>query len=294
MKKSLCIILSALMILVSFAACDGGNDIPQVTTSVDEQGSTYINVTNQSGVAVTDPSGNAVTEVSTQPTSSSLPTGEIPPEFEELLDENGEFHPNAKPEDLLPEGEEIKKTTLRDDIIAKAVSDKKFTMTMVLLGQDTEIPTTVTMDGDRFGAAFSLGGIDAKLLAMDGKTYMAFTYMAAKLYLETEEEAYDMSGIINPTTNSNAKYVKTTNVEENGKTYVCEEYKDEESGIITKYYFLDKTWVRQETIDGDTISISEIREFKNTADTSVFSLKGYTKLDEKTLGALGGSGLGGF
>lgn len=287
MKKSLCIILSVLMILVSFAACGGNNDIPQVTTSVDEQGSTYINVTNPSGQAVTDTSGNAVTEVSTQKaTNPSLPAGEIPPELEEILNDEGEFNPNAKPEDLLPEGEEVKKTTLRDDIIVKTIKSKKFTMTMVVLGQDAEIPTTVTMDGDNFGAALSLGGMDAKILAMNGKTYMAFTYMTAKLYMETEEDSYDMSGILNPTGDEKVEYVKTTTVEENGKTYTCEEYKSE-TGIVTKYYFLDKTWVRQEVIDGDTVSICEIRDFKKTTDKSIFDLTGYKKLDEKTLGALG-------
>lgn len=286
MKKGLCIVLSALMILVSFAACGDNNDIPQVTTSVDEQGNTYINVTNPSGQAVTDTSGNAVTEVSTQATKPSLPTGDIPAGFEEILDDNGEFNPNAKPEDLLPEGDKIKKTTLRDDIIGKTIKTKKFTMTMVVLGQDAEIPTTVTMDGDNFGAALSLEGMDAKILAMDGKTYMAFTYMTAKLYMETADDSYDMSGILNPTGDEEVEYVKTTTVEENGKTYTCEEYKSE-TGIVTKYYFLGNQWVRQEVIDGDQVSISEIRDFKNTADKSIFDLTGYKKLDEKTLGSLG-------
>lgn len=286
MKKGLCIVLSALMILVSFAACGDNNDIPQVTTSVDEQGSTYINVTNPSGQAVTDTAGNAVTEVSTQATKPSLPTGDIPAGFEEILDDNGEFNPNAKPEDLLPEGDKIKKTTLRDDIIGKTIKTKKFTMTMVVLGQDAEIPTTVTMDGDNFGAALSLSGMDAKILAMDGKTYMAFTYMTAKLYMETADDSYDMSGILNPTGDEEVEYVKTTTVEENGKTYTCEEYKSE-TGIVTKYYFLGNQWVRQEVIDGDQVSISEIRDFKNTADKSIFDLTGYKKLDEKTLGSLG-------
>lgn len=286
MKKGLCIVLSALMILVSFAACGDNNDIPQVTTSVDEQGSTYINVTNPSGQAVTDTAGNAVTEVSTQATKPSLPTGDIPAGFEEILDDNGEFNPNAKPEDLLPEGDKIKKTTLRDDIIGKTIKTKKFTMTMVVLGQDAEIPTTVTMDGDNFGAALSLEGMDAKILAMNGKTYMAFTYMTAKLYMETADDSYDMSGILNPTGDEEVEYVKTTTVEENGKTYTCEEYKSE-TGIVTKYYFLGNQWVRQEVIDGDTVSISEIRDFKNTADKSIFDLTGYKKLDEKTLGSLG-------
>ena len=284
MKKSLCIILSALMILVSFAAC-GGDEVPQVTTSVDDQGSTYINVTDSSGVAVTDPSGNAVTEVSTQ-TRPSSPAGEIPSGFEDILDDNGEFNPNAKPEDLYEDGEETKKTTLRDDVIAKVIKTKKFTMTMVVLGQDTEIPTTITMDGDNFGASLSLSGMDAKILAMNGKTYMAFTYMTAKLYLETEEDAYDMSGILNPTGDEKNEYVKTTTVEEKGKTYICEEYKSE-SGIVTKYYFLDNKWVRQEVVDGDTVSICEIRDFKSTVDKSIFDLTGYKKLDENSLGGLG-------
>lgn len=284
MKKRLCIILSLLMVIVSFAACGGGGT-PQVTTSVDEQGSTYINVTNPSGEAVTDASGNAVTEVSTNSTTKT-PAGDVPAGFEDILDDNGEFNPNAKPEDLLPEGDEVKKTTLRDDIIVKTISDKKFTMTMVVLGQDTEIPTTVTMDGDKFGAALSLSGMDAKILSMDSKTYLAFNYMSAKLYMETDEDTYDMSGIMNPAGDDDSKYVKTTTVTEEGKTYTCEEYKAE-SGIVTKYYFLDKKWVRQEVIDGETVSICEIKEFKDSVDSSIFDLTGYKKLDESSIGKMG-------
>ncbi len=289
MKKALCIILSMMILLVTFAACGDKEDenFEYVTNANGEV------VTNEDGVKQTQPvtttdadgtdastAGSSKADGTTNPTSGSNGTIPTVPDLEN-------FNPNASKEDLLDEGTKVQKTTLRDDIIAKTIKDKKFTMTMTVLGQGTEIPTTVTMDGDKFGATLNLNGIDSKVINKDGKTYVAFNFSGMKMYLETESESIGMEDIMTPQAGDDQKYVKTTTVKDNGKTYTCEEYKTDD-GIVTKFYFEGKKWVRQETIDGDTISICEIKDFKNTVDNSVFDLKGYTKLDEKALAAMGG------
>ncbi len=288
MKKALCIILSMMILLVTFAACGDKEDenFEYVTNANGEV------VTNEDGVKQTQPvttdangtdastAGSSKVDGTTKPTSGSNGTIPTVPDLEN-------FNPNASKEDLLDEGTKVQKTTLRDDIIAKTIKDKKFTMTMTVLGQGTEIPTTVTMDGDKFGATLNLNGIDSKVINKDGKTYVAFNFSGMKMYLETESESIGMEDIMTPQAGDDQKYVKTTTVKDNGKTYTCEEYKTDD-GIVTKFYFEGKKWVRQETIDGDTISICEIKDFKNTVDNSVFDLKGYTKLDEKALAAMGG------
>ena len=288
MKKALCIILSMMILLVTFAACGDKEDenFEYVTNANGEV------VTNEDGVKQTQPvttdtngtnastAGSSKVDGTTNPTSGSNGVTPIAPDLEN-------FNPNASKEDLLDEGTKVQKTTLRDDVIVKTIKDKKFTMTMTVLGQGTEIPTTVTMDGDNFGATLNLNGMDSKVINKDGKTYVAFNYSGMKMYLETESESVGMEDIMTPQAGDDQKYVKTTTVKDGGKTLTCEEYKTDD-GIVTKFYFEGKKWVRQETIDGDTISICEIKDFKNTVDNSVFDLKGYTKLDEKALAAMGG------
>lgn len=288
MKKSLCIILSMMLLLFTFAACGDKKDenFEYVTDANGEV------VTNADGVKQTQPvttdtngtdastAGSSKVDGTTNPTSGSNGVTPVAPDLEN-------FNPNASKEDLLDEGTKVQKTTLRDDIIAKTIKDKKFTMTMTVLGQGTEIPTTVTMDGDKFAAKLNLNGMDSKVISKDGKTYVAFNYSGMKMYMETDSESIGMEDIMTPQAGADQKYVKTTTVKDGDKKLTCEEYKTDD-GIVTKFYFEGKKWVRQETIDGDTISICEIKDFKNTVDNSVFDLTGYTKLDEKALAAMGG------
>ena len=167
-------------------------------------------------------------------------------------------------------------TTLRDEIIASVIEDRKFTISMTVIGEGEEIPTTVTMDGNNFAAALSLDGMDSKIITKGGKTYIAFDYLGTKMYMETDDDM-GVGDLIN-TESDNDTYVKTTTVKEGSKTYTCEEYKSTD-GTVTKYYFEGKKWVRQEVIDGSTIAISKIHELKDSVDRSLFDLTGYKKLD---------------
>lgn len=290
MKKALCIILSMMILFVTFAACGDKEDENfeyvtdangEVVTNADGVKQTQpVTTTEADGTNASTTGGSKGDSSSTKPSSGSNNSTPLAPDLEN-------FNPNASKEDLLDEGTKVQKTTLRDDIIAKTIKGKKFTMTMTVLGQGTEIPTTVTMDGDKFAAKLNLNGMDSKVISKDGKTYVAFNYSGMKMYMETESEAMGMEDIMTPQAGADQKYVKTTTVKDGDKNLTCEEYKTDD-GVVTKFYFEGKKWVRQETIDGDTISICEIKDFKGTVDNSIFDLNGYTKLDEKALAAMGG------
>lgn len=167
-------------------------------------------------------------------------------------------------------------TTLRDEVIASVIEDRKFTISMTIIGEGEEIPATVTMDGNNFAAALSLDGMDSRSITKGGKTYIAFDYLGTKMYMETDDDM-GVGDFIN-TESDNDTYVKTTTVKDGSKTYTCEEYKSTD-GTVTKYYFEGKKWVRQEIIDGSTISIIKIHELKDSVDRSLFDLTGYEELD---------------
>lgn len=305
MKKGLCIVLSVLMLLVSFAACGKKDDYDGTqTTKLNANGDAYINVTNKNGEDMTDTDGNTVTSVlsdkdkskldktnkndktdgTSTTTNPSSTTPSIP--FEDILD-GEDFNINASPDDLLEEGTTVaKKTTLREDVIGDSLKDKKFTLSTVMVGESGEIPVTFTMNGNEFAASITVPGMPMKVIVENGKTYICFEYLGAKLYMESEEAMFDADSMT-PSTEAQ-EYVGTSTVKEGKNTYTCEEYKAE-SGATYKYYFLGKKWVRYEAISGDEAAILEVTEFKNSVDKNLFSLKGYTKFDTNALAGLGGS-----
>ncbi len=317
MKKGFCIVLSALMLLVSFAACgkNGGYDGTQ-TTKLNANGDAYINITNKDGENMTDTDGNTVTSVLSDKdkdkvnktdktnkndktdkngttTTTTKPTGVTPDiPIDDILN-GGDFNINASPDDLIDEGTTVaKKTTLREDIIGNSLEKRKFTLSTVMVGEDGEIPVTITMNTDEMAISLQVPGMPMKIINKDQMTYIAFDYMGmGKFYMETPGEAFDF-GQMTPSTQGQ-KYVATTKVKDGDKTYTCEEYVDE-NGARYKFYFDGKKWVRYELINGDEVFILEINEFKTSVDKSLFSLKGYTKFSENSLAGLGGLGnLGG-
>ncbi len=288
MKKGLCIALAIMMLMLSLVACDK------------KDGDEYINVTDTNGEVVTDDNGEAVTSLvtkteadktektdktnktdKTEKTSSNNPNAGG---LDEIL--SGDFNPNASKDDLLEEGTTAKKTNLYDEVIGDSIKNRKFTMSTVMMGQSGDMPITLTMDNDKIASSLSVSGISVKVIMQDGKALIAFT-SPSKIYYEIADESMDMGDMM-PSTEGHT-YVGTSTVKDGDKTYTCEEYKTA-SGVTTKYYFLGKTWVRYEYIDGEEVSILEVSNFKPTVDKSLFDLTGYTKLDMNALAGLAGSG----
>ncbi|MBP3442197.1 MAG: hypothetical protein J6L62_05265 [Clostridia bacterium] len=183
---------------------------------------------------------------------------------------------------LIEPEQPVTPTLLRDEVILKVIKDRKFTISMTVVGEGEEIPVTLTMDGDNSGMAMSVEGIESKVITLNGKSYMAFNYMGIKMYMETEDGG--MGSLMSPGS-GNETYVKTTTVTEGNKTYTVEEFKSPE-GTVIKYYFEGEKWVRQEVIEGNIVSICEIHELKDSVDKSIFDLKGYIKIEEDFLNGL--------
>lgn len=82
------------------------------------------------------------------------------------------------------------------------------------------------------------------------------------------------------------KYVKTTKVEMNGKTYTVEEYKDDTGKILYRYYFIGQYLKRFETFnDGSEPTIIDVKIIKSKADANALKLrKNYINMSEFAAG----------
>ncbi len=296
MKKGLCIILSIMMILVSFAACGDKEESKKV------QAVTQV-VTDANGEAVTDKDGNVVTEkvtdkdgkFVTEVVGSETKPSSTNPTSSSSSSDSGSV--NSKP---LDEGTKTEDTHLVDTVLKPVFKTKKFTMKVRVTSEGVSMPMTMTVDGENAAFLVSMKdmkgmdemdemaaylGDDVKLIVKDGKSYTAMEMLGQKIYMETDgaDLGMDMDGFMDPTGDSSLKYVKTTTVKDGNKTYTCEEYKSDD-GSVTKYYFEGNKWARLEMIENGTSSVMEITEFKNTVDTKIFDLKGYTKFDTSSFG----------
>lgn len=299
-KRGLCIFLSAVMIAATFAACSkkgtSGKETPTESGSAAEA---WEYVTDKNGETVTDENGDKVTtlvsagekndkseaksgskadkatEADKKTSSAQLDINDISvPDISDI--ENVEI--TAKKEDLMPEGKKVsKKTTLRDDVIIKAAKNGNFTMKMNIVSGSNKTPATFVVSGDKISAEMTTGGATVRLLVMNGKTYAVVPQY--KWYMELSEdtigESYKDISSLGTNLSETQTYVKTTKVKDGGKEYTCEEYKNE-SGSTTKYYFDGNKFKKMEVIDGDEILVYDIESFTGNADSSVFSLKGYT------------------
>lgn len=297
-KRGLCIFLSAVMIAATFAACSkrgtSGKDTPTENGSAT---SAWEYVTDKNGEAVTDKNGEKVTtivaadekstaaeskskndkktESGKKTTSSAMGIDDIAvPDMSDL--ENVEI--TAKKEDLLPEGEKVsKKTTLRDDVIIKTAKKGDFTMKMNIVSGSNKTPATFVVSSDKISAEMTTSGTTVRLLVMNGKTYAVVPQY--KWYMELSEDtigdSYKDISSLGTNLSETQTYVKTTKVKDGGKEYICEEYKND-TGSTTKYYFDGNQFKKMEVIDGDEILVYEIESFTGNADSSVFSLNGYT------------------
>lgn len=287
MKKGLCIILSALMLIFTFAAC-GKDEADNTPTKVDDEGNAYVEVTGEDGETATSVLSNEEkskidkkNESTTTKKNSDSATdaadieealSQVQKEYEGLedLDEN-DFKSDKS--DLIQEGTSIKKTTLREDIVLKQFKDGKFTLKMKLKSSSTEeMPMTVACDGEKLAADVTMKGASIRLLIQDDGVYAVLP--SAKLYIKyTSDEIGGLEDLKN-LANTNDSFVSSTKVKLDGKDATCEEYKTTD-GTTMKYYFVNNEWKRMETISGEDVAIYEIEQLSSKVDSNLFSLKGY-------------------
>ena len=286
MKKSLCIVLSALMIAVSFAACGKKIVNENTTTKVDENGSAYVEVTDKDGKTVTSVlSDKEKSEVEKQAEKSNAKTttmaaseamSKIEQEMSGLTDFS-EDDLKSNEEDLVDKGTEIKKTTLRDDVIVKALESGKFTLNMTLkAASNADTPVVLVSNGKKIAADMTMNGSKVRMIIDDDGVYVVLP--TANMYVKMSSDEIGNMDELKNIASSDGTYVGSTKVKINGEDHTCEEYKSSDGTVIKYYFNSKKEWKRMEVITEDEAAIYEITSFSNKADESIFSLKGYADM----------------
>lgn len=291
MKKGLCIVLSALMIAFSFASC-GKKDVSDKPTKIDENGSAYVEVTDKDGNEVTSvlsdkdkakADKNAAKdnkEMTTADTSELLSKVEAEASKVTNIDEKNLV---SDKKDLISGGTEIKKTSMRDEIIAKTLKSGKFTLKMKMkTSSGVDNPVSLVFNGKKFAADITLNDMQVRAIFDNDNVYMVFP--ALKVYIKTSSDEAGNIGDLTNITDSDATYVGSTKVTVNGTEYTCEEYKSDDDSVVKYYFSSKKEWKRMEIINGEDVSIFEIESLSNKVDESVFSLKGYTDMTSLVMG----------
>lgn len=291
MKKGLCIVLSALMIAFSFASC-GKKDVSDKPTKIDENGSAYVEVTDKDGNEVTSilsdkdkakADKNAAKdnkETTTADTSELLSKVEAEASKVTNIDEKNLV---SDKKDLISGGTEIKKTSMRDEIIAKTLKSGKFTLKMKMkTSSGVDNPVSLVFNGKKFAADITLNDMQVRAIFDNDNFYMVFP--ALKVYIKTSSDEAGNIGDLTNITDSNATYVGSTKVTVNGTEYTCEEYKSDDDSVVKYYFSSKKEWKRMEIINGEDVSIFEIESLSDKVDESVFSLKGYTDMTALAMG----------
>ena len=291
MKKGLCIVLSALMIAFSFASC-GKKDVSDKPTKIDENGSAYVEVTDKDGNEVTSilsdkdkakADKNAAKdnkETTTADTSELLSKVEAEASKVTNIDEKNLV---SDKKDLISGGTEIKKTSMRDEIIAKTLKSGKFTLKMKMkTSSGVDNPVSLVFNGKKFAADITLNDMQVRAIFDNDNFYMVLP--ALKVYFKTSSDEAGNIGDLTNITDSNATYVGSTKVTVNGTEYTCEEYKSDDDSVVKYYFSSKKEWKRMEIINGEDVSIFEIESLSNKVDESVFSLKGYMDMTALVMG----------
>ncbi len=276
MKKAILCILMCLVLMLSFAACknkDGSSDTTAPDTTEGTTSSLEDIMSALSGLDSTDPSSADTTEA-TEPVT--MPKGH------EIKD-NG-----AK--------KDIKKTRFYTYFQKNSKRDS-YTMTATcssnMQGASVNMPLTMVKSGKKAYMSMKapLGNGVAMTMSFisDGqKFYMVFP--EARMYLALDaSEAGDVNeamGSLSAIDFEGMEYVKTSEVKADGKKYICEEYKSNDSTI--KCYFYGDELVKMEILSSEGVLVCDDIKFSSKVDESLFKVPaGYTDISA-TYGTGGG------
>ena len=276
MKKAILCILMCLVLMLSFAACknkDGSSDTTAPDTTEGTTSSLEDIMSALSGLDSTDPSSADTTEA-TEPVT--MPKGH------EIKD-NG-----AK--------KDIKKTRFYTYFQKNSKRDS-YTMPATcssnMQGASVNVPLTMVKSGKKAYMSMKapLGNGVAMTMSFisDGqKFYMVFP--EARMYLALDaSEAGDVNeamGSLSAIDFEGMEYVKTSEVKADGKKYICEEYKSNDSTI--KCYFYGDELVKMEILSSEGVLVCDDIKFSSKVDESLFKVPaGYTDISA-TYGTGGG------
>lgn len=267
MKKAILCILMCLVLMLSFAACknkDGSSDTTAPDTTEGTTSSLEDIMSALSGLDSTDPSSADTTEA-IEPVT--MPKGH------EIKD-NG-----AK--------KDIKKTRFYTYFQKNSKRDS-YTMTATcssnMQGASVNMPLTMVKSGKKAYMSMKapLGNGVAMTMSFisDGqKFYMVFP--EARMYLSLDaSEAGDVNeamGSLSAIDFEGMEYVKTSEVKADGKKYICEEYKSNDSTI--KCYFYGDELVKMEILSSEGVLVCDDIKFSSKVDESLFKVPaGYTDI----------------
>ena len=267
MKKAILCILMCLVLMLSFAACknkDGSSDTTAPDTTEGTTSSLEDIMSALSGLDSTDPSSADTTEA-TEPVT-------------------------------MPKGHEIKDNGAKKDIkktrfytyFQKNSKRESYTMTATcssnMQGASVNMPLTMVKSGKKAYMSMKapLGNGVAMTMSFisDGqKFYMVFP--EARMYLALDaSEAGDVNeamGSLSAIDFEGMEYVKTSEVKADGKKYICEEYKSNDSTI--KCYFYGDELVKMEILSSEGVLVCDDIKFSSKVDESLFKVPaGYTDI----------------
>lgn len=270
MKKAILCIFMCLVLMLSFAACknkDSGSDTtaPAENTAEDTTSSLEDIISALNGVDSTDSSNPASTTEATEP-------------------------------ETMPEGKEVKNNAAKSDIkktrfyayFQKNSKRDSFTMTATcssnMQGTSANMPMTVVKSGKKSYMSMKApvgNGVSMTMsFISDGdKFYMVFP--EGRMYLAVDAgEAGDVNEAMNSISAidfEGMEYVKTSEVKADGKKYICEEYKSNDSTI--KCYFSGDNLVKMEILSSQGVLVCNDIKFSSKVDESVFKIpSGYTDI----------------
>ena len=267
MKKAILCIFMCLVLMLSFAACknkDGSSDTTAPDATEGTTSSLEDIMSALSGLDSTDPSSADTTEA-TEPVT-------------------------------MPKGHEIKDSGAKKDIkktrfytyFQKNSKRDSYTMTATcssnMQGASVNMPLTMVKSGKKAYMSMKapLGNGVAMTMSFisDGqKFYMVFP--EARMYLALDaSEAGDVNeamGSLSAIDFEGMEYVKTSEVKADGKKYICEEYKSNDSTI--KCYFYGDELVKMEILSSEGVLVCDDIKFSSKVDESLFKVPaGYTDI----------------
>ncbi len=259
-------------------------------------------------------------------TTTAVAGGELTPEEQSFLDvyndpdafnnlvDESLTEPELEIEEVIPE-ENFEKIEVEvdgdgnpkhDDIEQRytdIINGGKFTMDMTLKtkteSEEMVIPMRVIRNDDKmyFETAMPVNGEGSMRMAFllrDNTCYYIIPGMRAymKMPVEDMSEILDSSITEGFEADANATYISSSEVDYNGKKYICDVYESE--GSTMKYYYNDKELKRMEATDPNgNITIMEFNEVSKKTDNSKFKVpSGYldmTRLMGQSASAFAGN-----
>ena len=273
MKKAILCIFMCLVLMLSFAACKNKDSGSDTTAAPDGAGSSAEDTTSSLEDII-----NALNGVDTTGSSNPASTTEA-----------------TEPE-TMPEGKEVKNNAAKSDVkktrfyayFQKNSKRDSFTMTATcssnMQGTSANMPMTVVKSGKKSYMSMKApvgNGVSMTMsFISDGdKFYMVFP--EGRMYLAVDAgEAGDVNEAMNSLSAidfEGMEYVKTSEVKADGKKYICEEYKSNDSTI--KCYFSGDDLVKMEILSSQGVLVCDDIKFSSKVDESVFKVpSGYTDI----------------